>query len=74
MNKSNFPYLTLENIVSIGAAALKQGAAWFPEQAPALNAVATMLPVLEHVPVVAAGVQHLLDGINNVTGAEPPAV
>jgi hypothetical protein len=74
VTQSDFPYLTLENVIAVGQSGLNQAAVWFPEAAPELHAVGVMLPLLAAIPLIQTAVQRLLDEINRVTGAQPGAV
>jgi hypothetical protein len=71
MTQTTFPFLTLDNVASVGASWLKTAATWFPSAGPELLALATMLPLLAHIPVLEQAAQHLINEINKITGAIP---
>lgn len=70
MSPSTFPYLTVDTLEQIGGIALARGAAWFPEAAPILQALALLIPLVAHIPAVHEAATHLCERANHLTGAK----
>jgi hypothetical protein len=77
MTKAQFPYLTPEFLEAHEVEVANWLATLWPEHSPAiaiLGAVATLIPLMDQIPMVRAAIQTACNEINAMTGAQPAAV
>lgn len=71
MTAATIPYLTPALLESEGSSLLGQIEALIPQAAPVISIVIPLLPLIAHIPAVAAAVQQVCNRINSLTGAVP---
>lgn len=74
MTPATIPYLTPALLLTDGTALLSQIEALVPQSAVFIAIVLPLLPLIGHIPGVAAAAQKLCDRINAITGATAPPI
>lgn len=71
MTRELFPFLTIDLLEKQGGLLLSQLAALWPAAAPEIVIINTLLPELNKVQIVRGMLQHAVDWVNGLTGAQP---